>query len=161
MAACFLGNRGGDFTCSVGRDPEMGKPFICERFRGAFELRYRGVRGSIYVLPGETFLEGRTPWEEEVVSPVPVVPIREIRVPDAAEYLLELEREGELLIVRYPRKIAGIPEDDEDLVYRAVVWYRRFGPEVLRELERYHPHLVPRVEEAIREEKYRELDGHC
>lgn len=160
MAACFLGNLGGDFTCAVGRDPESGKPFICERFSGAFRLRYRGVRGSIYVLPGDTFLEGKTPWEEEVVSPVPVVPLREIRVDDAAEYLLELEREGKLLIVRYPRKIAGIPEDDEDLVRRAVVWYWRFGPSVLEELGKYHPRLLPRAEEAIRAGRYQEDEEH-
>lgn len=61
LAACFLGNRGGDFTCAVGRDTVTGKPFICERFKGAFELRYRGVRGSIYVLPGDIFREGETP----------------------------------------------------------------------------------------------------
>jgi hypothetical protein len=157
LAACFLGNRGGDFTCAVCRDPETGKPFICKRFGGAFELRYRGVSGSIYVLPGDTFRRGETGWEEEVVSPEAVVPLREIRVEDAAEYLLSLERQGELLIVRYPEKIAGIPEDDEDLVYRTVIWHRRFRPLgflVLRELGRYHPHLVPRARKAIEEGKY-------
>ncbi len=163
LAACFLGNRGGDFTCAVGRDPETGKPFICERFAGAFELRYRGVRGSIYVLPGEGFRAGETGWEEELVCPAPVVPLREIRVNDAAEYLRGLEREGKLLIVHYPRKIAGIPEDDEDLVRRAAIWYRRFRPFgflVLRELGKYHPHLVPRVREAIRMDAYREDESH-
>mgnify|MGYP007109717763 CR=1 FL=1 len=157
LAACFLGSLGGDFTCAVGRDPDTGKPYICERFQGAFELRYRGVSGSIYVLPGGSFLEGKTPWEEEVVSPEPVVPLREIRVPDAAEYLLRRELEEKLLIVRYPRRIAGIPEDDEDLVCRAVIWYRRFRPLgflVLRELSRYHPHLLPRVRRALAEGRY-------
>lgn len=154
LAACFLGNLGGDFTCAVGRDPGTGKPFLCERFPGAFELRYRGVKGSIYVLPGEAFREGETGWEEEVVSPEPVVPLREIRVDDAARYLLALERSKKLLIVRYPEKIAGIPDDDEDLVWRAVVWYRRFGPLVLRELGKYHPNLLPRARQAIKEGKY-------
>ncbi len=109
LAACFLGDLGGDFTCAVGRDPETGKSFICERFRGAFEMRYRGVQGSIYVLPGEGFLEGQTGWEEEVVSPKPVVPLREIRVDDAAAYLLRLEREGKLLIMRHPGRSPGSP----------------------------------------------------
>ena len=98
-----------------------------------------------------------TPWEEEVVSPAPVTPLAEIRVDDAAEYLLRLERERKLLIVRYPGRIAGIPEDDEDLVRRAVIWHRRFRPFgflVLRELGKYHPHLVPRAREAIRTGRY-------
>lgn len=95
-----------------------------------------------------------------MVSPKPMVPLQEIRVEDAAEYLLGLEREGKLLIVRYPEKIAGIPVDDEDLVVRAVVWYRRFGPSVLRELRHYHPHLLERVEKALHAGKYRQDETH-
>ena len=87
MTACFLENLGGDFTCTIGRDPKTGKLFLCERCPGTVELRYRGVKGAIYVLPGETFLKGRTGWKEEVVSPVPVTPLEEIPVKDAAEYL--------------------------------------------------------------------------
>ncbi len=154
MAACFVGNLGGDFTCAVGRDPDTGKPFICERFPGAFERRYRGVRGSIYGLPGEKFLEGRTGWDEEVVCPEAVMPLWEMKVGDAAGFLLSLEREGKLLIVRYPRKIAGIPEDDEDLVYRAVVWTRKFGEGVLEAFGRFHPHLLERAKSALAEGKY-------
>lgn len=161
IAACFLGALGGDLTCAVGRDPATGKPFICERFAGAFEARYRGVKGSIYVLSGETFQEGLTSWEEEVVSEKPVMPLDEIRVDDAASYILDLSQEGKLLLVRYPQKIAGIPEDDEDLVIRATVWTRKFGILgflVLRELKKWHPHLVPKVRQALKEGKYREFE---
>jgi len=52
-----MGTKGGDFTCAVGRDPNTDKPYICERFKGAFDLRYDGVKGSIYVLPGENFMK--------------------------------------------------------------------------------------------------------
>ncbi len=151
MAACFLGDLGGDFTCAVGRDPETGKPFICERFEGAFDLRYGGVQGSIYVLPGETFIEGQTGWDEEVVSPEPVEPMEEIRVPDARAYLLQLAEEGKLIIKRYPEKIASIPEDDSDLVERAVLWTQQFGPIVLEEFKKYHPHLVDEVLRRLRQ----------
>jgi len=35
LTACFLGgNLGGNFTCTIGRDPKTGKPFLCERFPG-------------------------------------------------------------------------------------------------------------------------------
>jgi len=158
MAAVFLGTRGGDFTCAVGRDPEIGKPFICERFAGAFELRYANVQGSIYVLPGEKFVAGKTSWDEELVCAEPVTPLEEIRIADAKNYLLELARAGELIIKLYPEKIAGIPEDDEDLIYRAVVWSRRFGKGVIEKLRKYHPHLVPRVERALKEGKYRDAE---
>ena len=154
MAAVFLGMEGGDFTCAVGRDPGTGKPFICVRFAGAFELRYAGVRGSIYILPGEKFLAGKTSWDEELVCAEPVTPLEEIKVADAKSHLLELAHAGELIIKFYPEKIAGIPEDDEDLVYRAVVWSRKFGESVIEELRKYHPHLVPWAERALREGRY-------
>lgn len=39
LAALFLATTGGDFTCCIGRDKITGKPYLCERFRGAFDLR--------------------------------------------------------------------------------------------------------------------------
>jgi len=132
-----------------GRDGATGLPYICERFERAFGLRYGGVTGSIYVLPGDTFLEGETPWEEEVVSPEAVVPIREIRVDDAKQYLLRLVEEGKLILKRYPDRIDVIPEDDEDLVQRAALWYRQSGDAVLERVKQYHPHILDRVKCAI------------
>jgi hypothetical protein len=153
MAAVFLGTLGGDLTCAVGRDAETGKPFICERFEGAFDLRYGGVRGSIYVLPGQRFTTGKTQWDEEVVCDGAVRPIREIQVDDAKTYLLQLAQENKLIIKRYPERMPEIPGDDEDLVYRAVIWHRRSGDEILNRLKKYHPHLLARVLRAIEENK--------
>ena len=149
LAAAFLGTVGGDLTCAVGRDPESGKPYICERFEGAFDLRYEGASGSIYVLPGTTFVEGQTPWEEEVVSGESGVPLREIQVADAKEYLLEVAEKGQLIIKFYPDRIDGIPEDDSDLVHRAVIWHERIGDEILDRVKTYHPRLLERVREAL------------
>ena len=151
MSAAFLGARGGDLTCSVGRDIETGKPYICERFEGAFALRYEGVKGSVYVLPGAKFVPGKTPWEEEVVCSEPVVPIGEIQVENAQDYLLGLADEGRLIIASYPERIDGIPEDDGDLVYRAAVWHKRLGDKVIERIKQYQPHLLDRVLRAIEE----------
>lgn len=155
MAAAFLGTLGGDFTCAVGRDDETGVPFIRERFEGAFDLRYHQVSGSIYVLPGDTFVGGETGWEEEVVSREAVTPLEEIRVGDAKAYLLELAKEDKLIIKFYPEKIAHVPEDDEDLVYWAVIEHKKLGTAALTRLKEYHPHLLERVLQAIEEKKYR------
>lgn len=149
LAAAFLGTVGGDFTCAVGRDSKSGKPYICERFEGALDLRYEGVSGSIYVLPGEMFIGGQTPWDEEVVSSVSVAPIRETRIDDAKAYLMVLAEEGALMIKAFSDRIDGIPEDDSDLVQRAVIWHERFGDRILDQVETYHPHLMERVCRAV------------
>jgi hypothetical protein len=149
MAALFLSGRGGDLTCAIGR--EGGIPYVCERFVDAFAYRYGGVRGSIYVLPAESFVAGKTGWEEEVVSDVEVYSMEEIDVEDAQKFLERLAGDGDLKLLYYPDRVAEIPENDEDLVYRGIVWTRQWGEVILEEFRRYHPHLVARIEEGLRE----------
>lgn len=154
IAAAFLSTTGGDFTCAVGRDEASNKIFICERFPGAFDLRYAGVKGSIYVLPGEPFVEGKTQWEEEVVAEGTVRPLREIPVADAREFLLGLVSTGQLRLCYHPEKIAHIPTDDEDLVFRAAIWHAQFGEKILAQVQQYHPALLARVQQAIADKRY-------
>lgn len=149
MSTVFLSTEGGDFVCATGRDGETGRPFICERFPGALDLRYGGRRGSIFVLPGEDFLEGQAAFDEEVVCSHAVAPEREIGIEEVREYLVQLSREGELLIKFHPERVCGIPDDDEDLVHKSAAWYPRYGNGVLVQMQRYHPHLVGRVRDAI------------
>jgi len=151
MSAAFLGTAGGDFTCQVGRDDETGIPFIVERFEGALKLRYGNVRGSIYVLPGDKFVAGKTQWPEEVICSESVASLQELQVEDVEEHLLQLAREHKLRIIRYSERNVG---DDEDLVYRAVIWTRQFGDSILDQIKRYHPHLYERVLQAMKEGKY-------
>lgn len=158
MAAAFLSTTGGDLTCAVGREPDTGLVYICERFPGAFELRYTDRPGSIYVLPGSSFREGMTSWEEELVSPVAVRPLKEIGIACAARHLHGLEHVGALLIRYYPERIDGIPEDDEDLVMRGITWTRTHGDSVLDAFREYHPHLVDRVIRGTAEGRY--ASGH-
>lgn len=146
MAAPFLAQGGGgDFACGIGRDAETGLPYLCERFAGAFERVFAGKSGSIYTLEGVGFVSGQTSWSEELVSEQAVVSLGEQRIADAWVYLQDLARQRRLLALRYPEKIAGIPEDDEDIVKKAAEWTESFGKEVLVALKRDHPQLVARV----------------
>ncbi len=154
MSAAFLGDLGGDFTCAVGREPTTEKPFICERFKEAFDLRYGKVKGSIYVLPGDKFIVDKTQWEEEVVCNETVKPLREIQIENAKTYLLQLVKESKLIIKYYPERIARIPEDDEDLVFRAIIWTKQFGDKILEQIRKWHPNLLDRILEGIKENKY-------
>ena len=154
MSALFLSHIGGDLTCAVGRDDESGLPYACERFAGAFDHRYRGKSGSIYVLLSDGFVEGKTKWSEEVVREEAVAPIEEIFVEDTYQYLLDFVDAGRLLLSRFPDRKSVIPDDDEDLVIRGITWSRRFGDNVLSEFRKYHPHLVPRILQGIEEGKY-------
>jgi len=158
LAACFLATTGGDLTCAVGRDRKTGVPYVCERFAGAFDRRYAGKPGSVYELSGEGFLAGCTPWEEELVSSEPVEVLQETPIEDAAVHLRSLAERGRLQLVPYPKRIDGIPEDDLDLVERAVLWHRQFGDAVLEGFASYHPSLMKRIREAIARQSDARID---
>jgi len=160
MAALFLSRTGGDLTCGVGREEEAGLPYLCERFAGALGLRYAGKRGSIYTLPADTFVEGQTGWEEEVVSPVAVRPIAELVVDDVLRHLADLAQRGLLRIYRYPARSPIIPADDEDLVMRGIMWTREKGEAVLDSFQRYHPHLVGRIQQGLAAGRHRDGLSH-
>ncbi len=149
VAAIFLGRLGGDFTCASGI--YQGKPYLCERFAGAFDRRYGSVAGSIYVLPSADFLAGRTSYSKDRVCSRTVKPLEEIKIANAKDYLLRLAAEGKLVMKLHPERFC-IPEDDEDLVQKGVRMYQR-GINVLEQVEDFHPQLLRRVKAAIAEEQ--------
>jgi len=147
-SAIFLSGYGGDYVCGTGVVND--KPYICERFNGAFDLRYKDKSGTIYELPGTNFIPKRTSWSAEVVSDKEEKPIREIDVKDAKRYLLGLVEKGELTIYYYPNRPKGIiPDDDSDLVAKVFNWYRGGDIEALNSLEKFHPNLVPSVKKKL------------
>ena len=146
MSSVFLGREGGDFTCATGT--LNGRPYIVERFEGAIERRYGSVQGSVYTLPGHSFVAGRTTWSHDLVSEEAVAPLCETRVDNARDHLIQLAAEGLLIVKFYPDRFAGMPDDDEDLVERAAVWNSIEG------LRKYHPGLVDRALDALASGKY-------
>ncbi len=150
VAAIFLGRLGGDFTCASGI--YQGKPYLCERFAGAFDRRYGPASGSIYVLPPAGFLAGQTSYSKDLVCSRPVKPLEEIRIASAKNYLLGLAAEGKLVIKFHPERFC-IPDDDEDLVQKAVRMHQRGSSNVLEQVEAFHPQLLRRVKDAIAKEQ--------
>jgi len=96
VAVVFIGRLGGDFTCASG--VVSGKPYLCERFAGAFDRRYASAAGSLYVLSGDGFASGQTSYSKDLVCNQVVKPLQEIRVANAKDYLLQLASEGKITI---------------------------------------------------------------
>ncbi|NHA05823.1 hypothetical protein G7092_18570 [Mucilaginibacter sp. HC2] len=115
IASFFLSNYGGDFTCSIGREAGTGIPFACERFPGAFELRYQEIEGVIYTLPAYLFSKGLTSWEEEVVSEYDVPVLSETSIKNTRAFLYYLQEERRINIYRYPSRPQEVPKDNSDL----------------------------------------------
>ena len=148
VPALFLGRTGGDFSCCIGRNDSFGL-YLVERFKGAFDLRYRGKSGSIYTLPGKTFSDRAGLWRDEVVSEVPVVPIGELQIPNATDYIRHLTETGKVDFYEYPSRPYIIPDNDSDLVDRAVCWMKD-NPKIIEMVKQFHPNLVERVMRALK-----------
>jgi hypothetical protein len=143
VSAAFLGRKGGDFTCGLGHE-DNGKMYLCERFQGALEYRYNKP-GSIYFLDSVNFREDKNLWWAEVISDRNEEVLKEMRIERPVDFLYELQEKGKLDIYRYPDRPAVIPDNDFDLVDRAIHWSRAFGEDVLRSMKKYHPHLMDKV----------------
>lgn len=96
-----------------------GQIYLDEYFPNALEVLYRGKSASLYLCDPEITESTKIP--NEVVSEKAVPIIREIRIPDACEALLEQERLGALVIHRY-----------DTLPDRAHEWIRKTEAECIR-----------------------------
>ena len=142
-----------DFICQTGFS--KGKPYIWERFKGAFNLGYKDKKGSIYYLKPDTFKEGMTSYTPEIVSEVPVKVEKEIPINDVQEYLLNLEKEGKLKIFMFPNTLDGESSNKEDIVERGINWTIDFGEDTLDRVKEYHPDVLNRVIKGLQERNYK------
>lgn len=150
--AMYLGDNF-DFICQTGFS--KGKPYIWERFKGAFDLGYKDKKGSIYYLKPDTFKEGMTSFTPEIVSEVPVKVEKEEHIDDVQEYLLNLEKEGKLKIFMFPDTPDGRPSDKADIVERGINWTIDFGEDTLNRVKEYHPDVLDRVIKGLQERDYK------
>lgn len=133
-----------DFKFSVGKDLKSGQYFICERVQESLFTALKGNRVSIYEIKCSFSL-----WMDNLAIDLPCEVAGEEIIDDLLDYLYELVDTGLLKVCLYPEKINGIPEDDQDLVDRAILMYRMYGEYVLKVIEIYHPQLLIRVKKGI------------
>ncbi len=94
--ALMYGIRNYEYTYGYTK---AGQIYLSEYFPNALEALYRGRDASLYLCAPETVEPTRIPNEAVSEKAVPVV--REIRIPDVCEALLEQEKLGSLVIHRY------------------------------------------------------------
>ena len=96
FAAIFI-NRKGSLLASWGRINKI--PYYCERKPRIFNECYKNQKSSIYILLESDFYCDKKRWIEERVSKNTVNVIYEIKINDIANYLLTLDKQGNLKII--------------------------------------------------------------
>ena len=109
-----------------------------EYYENALEETYAGVSGYLYTVADSATVEPYTKIRNAFFaqSPVPVVSCE--FVPDALNALLEAEREGKIVIMRY----AEMPEKMREWLYRTTLdEYRDAPPDYRYFLEKKFPYV--------------------
>ena len=104
LTALLFGAKQDDFDLKI--DTEQGVPVVFECYPDALEAIYRDKACSLYTLPEEGFLKGKTEWDEELVSPEPVAVCSEEYIPDLYAALEMAAERGECVLHRYERTSA-------------------------------------------------------
>jgi hypothetical protein len=156
--ACILNfiERNNRFKFSIGKDLKSGLCFVCERYEGSIHSALKEEKVSIYELEQVLFDKSEIYWSDKLAISASCEVIHEEIIEDIYEYLTEQSRQGLLIICGYPKRINGIPVDDQDLVDYAVLQYRMYGESVVATIEQLHPQLLDRVKQGIDSGLYKE-----
>lgn len=151
QSVLFMGNNH-DLINQIGNiNDEL---YIFERFPGALEHAYQGEKGSIYALEEYDFKGGMTSWDPEVICEHSCPVVKEEKIENVLDKILELDKEGKIKIYRFPNRPVGIPADNSDLIDKAAEWASRpgkAGEHVLEEIKKYLPDLLDKVKNRIKE----------
>ena len=120
--ALMYGIQNYEYTYGYTRE---GQIYLDEYFPDALAVLYRGKSASMYLCSPEKTNPTRIP--NEVVSPEAVPVLREERIPDVYQALLEQERLGALVIRRY----SALPQDTKD-------WIRKVEADTIRQKHLLH-----------------------
>ncbi len=148
----FMGNNH-DLINQIGNDVN-GELYIFERFAGALEHAYKGEEGSIYTLDAGDFKAGMTSWDPEVICEHACPVIKEEKIDNVLDKILELDKESKIKVYRFPNRPPGVPADNSDLIDKAARWASRpgkAGEHVLEEIKKYLPDLLDKVKERMKQ----------
>lgn len=133
-----------DFIFNVSTIEDNGNKVIIliERYENALNEIYANKDGYIYTLDGITFEEGKTGYGEEVVSEKEVRVIGCEKIQNILLEILNYENVGKIKIFRYPDRPKFIPDDNSDLIRKALAFFNNSGDKsVIDYCIKKHPYL--------------------
>jgi len=146
--------RWNDFLLTLGTNGARDDPRITliERYAGAASDIFSNKRGFIYTLDDKDFFALDNGWDYEVVSESEQVPLRIEEISDVRLAIRELESVGEIDIFYYPSRPKDIPDDDSDMIQKAIEIYEMSGDAYNAKYcaERF-AHLKDKIKEKFQE----------
>ncbi|MFW6283306.1 MAG: hypothetical protein ACOC1P_04615 [Minisyncoccales bacterium] len=145
FAVIFINRQGGSLVASWGRLKD-GKPYFCEKIKGVFNSNYKNQNGSLYILDKSYFLRKKGFWNEEFISSKEVPVIKEVKINDLEEYLLELEKKGKFKFIPYEKRLDYFPEIDGNIMKDIKKLEEKYSKEkVLYFVKKYRPDIIEKL----------------
>lgn len=118
VALLFTGKGNGDLDTRISN--VNGKVELVERRPGVLNSLYN-KEGYLYELDGTTFNHYDYLWSLEVISfENSIKPIRKIYYPNILEEINKEEKNGNIIVYRYPNRPNDMPLDNSDLIEKYI-----------------------------------------
>lgn len=145
IASLFISECDDFNTAICGNGSGFYPFFVVERHKDVLSKYFNGVSGSIYTIDAKNFKANLTGWSAELVSTESASVVSETKITDLLEYITDAEKKGKIKIYYYPDRPKYIPQDDSDIVAKAVEWSKKKEHVKKRFLE-IHPNLKDQFE---------------
>lgn len=148
VAFLFMGRGNGDLDKRISN--VNGKPELVERRQGVLEKLYN-KEGYLYELDGTTFDHYDYLWSLEVISfEQELKPINKIYYPNILDAILQEEKNGNIIIYRYPDRPKDMPVDNSDLIEEYISLEKQGLTGSISQLLNIYPEFSSKVEELQR-----------
>lgn len=144
VALLFMGKGNGDLDTRISS--VNGKLELVERRPGVLEALYN-KEGFLYELDDRTFNHYDYLWSQEMISfEEKIKPINKIYYKSILEALIEEEREGNIVIYRYPNRPRNMPLDNSDLIEKYIYFQEQGINGAISQLLSVYPEFSSIVE---------------
>lgn len=144
IAMMFMGRGNGDLDTVKGLFKD-DIPYIVERRKGILDKLYNHD-GYIYELDDVTFSYYDYLWKGEVISFETKIKVENKKYyKNILESLLDEEKNGNIMIYKYPNRPNFIPLDNSDLVDKYIGFYNSGNEHAINDLLSIYPELAHQV----------------
>jgi len=121
-------------------------PYFCEKIRGVFDFNYN-KKGSLYLVDKKYFFKKKSLWKEEFISDNNVPILKEIKINNIKNYLLNLEKEGKFKFIPYEERLNYFPEIDKNIFKVILKLSQKYGKEkVLFFVRKYRSDILDKLD---------------
>ena len=125
IAVIFICNKAGDLNYYLGSNGTKEEPIILVERKANMFKNIFDISGSLYTLDARNFISGKTGWSAEVISEHDEEVLKEEKIKNVFEKLIELDKNKELILYLYPNRPDFIPLDNSDLIPKVIKWQKR------------------------------------